>query len=235
MTARRRRSRRSATYAVLAVAMAGSLALTGCSGGSSSGSSSKSKSRTKSKSKSHSSSSSSTSKGKSGKRTGGGSAAAAGGGAVGSTRSRGARSCGPGIFRFTVYSYYPSDHVVIKATNRSSLTCLLYNHPVIRFGGAKNPLPVMKDSSLLGESVVTVAPKATAWASIPTATAAQKGSGPEHTYATIEFSGRDLDDEARGPQQRVDFPNARLAVGATQVTFWQRTLRQAEHYTKPKS
>ncbi|WP_206504753.1 DUF4232 domain-containing protein [Streptomyces chrestomyceticus] len=216
-----RRSRRSAAYAALAVAMAGSLALTGCSGNA------KSK---KSAKKSSSKSSKSSSKSKKKKIIGGG--AAAGAGAAAGSRS--ARACGPGIFRFEVYSHTPNDHVVIKAVNTSGTrSCLVYNHPLIRFGGAKDPLPLLKGSNVMGGDVETVRPKGAVWASIPTATAAQKGSGKK-TYATVEFSGSDLNGAPKGPPQRVDFRNAPVAVGASQVTYWQSTLNRAESYTKPK-
>ncbi|MFD7662435.1 DUF4232 domain-containing protein [Streptomyces sp. NPDC059788] len=221
MTARR--SRRSAAYAALAVSMAGALALTGCSGNSKSKQSAK---------KSSSKSSKSSSKSKKKKIIGGGAAAGAGAGAAAGSRS--ARACGPGMFRFEIYSHAPNDHVVIKAVNTSSTrSCLVYNHPLIRFGGAKDPLPLLKDSNVMGGDVETVAPKGTVWASIPTATAAQKGSGKK-TYATVEFSGSDLNGSPKGPPQRVDFPNAPVAVGASQVTYWQKTLNRAESYTKPK-
>lgn len=221
MTARR--SRRSAAYAAFAVAMAGSLALTGCSGNA------KSK---KSAKKSSSKSSKSSSKSKKKKIIGGGAAAGAGAGAAAGSRS--ARACGPGMFRFEVYAHTPNDHVVVKAVNTSSTrSCLVHNHPLIRFGGAKDPLPLLKGSNVMGGDVETVRPKGAMWASIPTATAAQKGSGKK-TYATIEFSGSDLNGAPKGPPQRVDFRNAPVAVGASQVTYWQSTLNRAESYTKPK-
>ncbi|MEU2793236.1 DUF4232 domain-containing protein [Streptomyces sp. NPDC007100] len=219
MTARR--SRHSTAYAALAVAMAGSLALTGCSGNSKSSKTSKK------------SSSESSSKSKKKKIIGGGAAAGAGAGAV--AGSRGARACGPGMFRFDIYSHTPNDHVVIKAVNTSSTrSCLVYNHPLVRFGSAKDPLPLLKGSNAVGGDVETVAPKGTIWASIPTGNAAQKGSGPKKTYATIEFSGSDLNGAPKGPPQRVAFPTAPLAVGATQVTYWHKTLNRAESFTKPK-
>ncbi|MFH9420380.1 hypothetical protein [Streptomyces sp. NPDC017529] len=222
MTARR--SRRSAAYAALAVAVAGSLVLTGCSGNSKSGKDSK---------KSSSKSSKSSSKSKKKKIIGGGAAAGAGAGAA--AGSRGAQACGPGMFRFEVYSHTPNDHVVIKAVNTSSTrSCLVYNHPLIRFGSAKDPLPLLKGSNAAGGDVETVAPKGTIWASIPTGTAAQKGSGPKKTYATIEFSGSGLNGAPKGPPQRVAFPTAPLAVGTTQVTYWHQTLNRAESFTKPK-
>ncbi|KOT91480.1 hypothetical protein ADK86_22700 [Streptomyces sp. NRRL F-5755] len=217
MTARR--SRRPAAYAALAVAMAGSLALAGCSGNSKSSKSSSKKSSSKKSSKSKT------------KKIIGGGAAAGAGAAAG---SRGARACGPGMFRFEIYSHAPNDHVVIKAVNISSTrSCLLYNHPLVRFNGAKDPLPLLKDSNVMGGDVETVRPKGTVWASIPTGTAAQKGSGKK-TYATVEFSGSDLNGSPKGPPQRVDFRNAPVAVGASQVTYWQSTLSRAESYTKPK-
>ncbi|KOT54347.1 MULTISPECIES: DUF4232 domain-containing protein [Streptomyces] len=217
MTARR--SRCSASYAALAVAMAGALALTGCSGNSKGGKSSSKKSSSKKSSKS-----------KTKKIIGGGTAAGAGAAAG----SRGARACGPGMFRFEIYSHAPNDHVVIKAVNTSSTrSCLVYNHPLVRFNGAKDPLPLLKDSNVMGGDVETVRPKGTVWASIPTGTAAEKGSGKK-TYATVEFSGSDLNGSPKGPPQRVDFRNAPVAVGASQVTYWQSTLNRAESYTKPK-
>ncbi|MFH8593298.1 DUF4232 domain-containing protein [Streptomyces rimosus] len=217
MTARR--SRCSASYAALAVAMAGALALTGCSGNSKGGKSSSKKSSSKKSSKSKT------------KKIIGGGAAAGAGAAAG---SRGARACGPGMFRFEIYSHAPNDHVVIKAVNTSSTrSCLLYNHPLVRFNGAKDPLPLLKDSNVMGGDVETVRPKGTVWASIPTGTAAEKGSGKK-TYATVEFSGSDLNGSPKGPPQRVDFRNAPVAVGASQVTYWQSTLNRAESYTKPK-
>ncbi|MEN2420411.1 DUF4232 domain-containing protein [Streptomyces rimosus] len=217
MTARR--SRRSAACAALAVAMAGALALTGCSGNSKSSKSSSKKSSSKKSSKSKT------------KKIIGGGAAAGAGAAAG---SRGARACGPGMFRFEIYSHAPNDHVVVKAVNTSSTrSCLVYNHPLIRFNGAKDPLPLLKGSNVMGGDVETVRPKGTVWASIPTGTAAEKGSGKK-TYATVEFSGSDLNGSPKGPPQRVDFRNAPVAVGASQVTYWQSTLNRAESYTKPK-
>ncbi|MEU7254797.1 DUF4232 domain-containing protein [Streptomyces rimosus] len=214
-----RRSRRSAACAALAVAMAGALALTGCSGNSKSSKSSSKKSSSKKSSKSKT------------KKIIGGGAAAGAGAAAG---SRGARACGPGMFRFEIYSHAPNDHVVIKAVNTSSTrSCLVYNHPLVRFNGAKDPLPLLKDSNVMGGDVETVRPKGTVWASIPTGTAAEKGSGKK-TYATVEFSGSDLNGSPKGPPQRVDFRNAPVAVGASQVTYWQSTLNRAESYTKPK-
>ncbi|MFH8404705.1 DUF4232 domain-containing protein [Streptomyces sp. NPDC018019] len=219
MTARR--SRRPAAYAALAVAMAGSLALTGCSGNAKSSKSAK-KTASKKTSKSN----------KKKKIIGGGAAAGAGAGSV--AGSRDARACGPGMFRFEIYSHAPNDHVVIKAVNTSSTrSCRVYNHPLIRFGGAKDPLPLLKGSNVMGGDVETVRPKGTIWASIPTATAAQKGSGKK-TYATVEFSGSDVNGSPKGPPQRVDFRNAPVAVGASQVTYWQSSLNRAESYTKPQ-
>ncbi|MFH8344794.1 hypothetical protein [Streptomyces sp. NPDC018045] len=87
--------------------------------------------------------------------------------------------------------------------------------------------------SCSGGDVETVAPKGTIWASIPTATAAQQGSGKK-TYATIEFSGSDPNGAPKGPPQRVDLRDAPVAVGASQVTYWQKTLNRAESYTKPR-
>ncbi|MFH8567718.1 DUF4232 domain-containing protein [Streptomyces sp. NPDC017993] len=206
MTARRSR-RRSAAYAALALGLAGSLALTGCNSHSK---------------KSKKSSSSSTSKSKKRKIIGSGGGAAAGAGAA----SRRAFTCTPGTYSVEFQEQATPSHVVVRFRNNSSRPCKLYNAPVLRFGSSKTPLPFLEGNpSALGHKV-TVPSHGEAYASIPTATAATKGTA--QTVVNVEFMGISLDSHRRGPV-RIDFPkNDPVSVGKSKVTNWYSSISRAE-------
>ncbi|MFI0712759.1 hypothetical protein ACH4SK_19360 [Streptomyces inhibens] len=161
MTARRSR-RRSAAYAALALGLAGSLALTGCN----SHSSKKSKK-----------SSSSSSKSKKRKIIGGG-AAAAGAGAGAGAASRSTTYCTTGTqgdYKFITRT--DPSHVILKYHNSKSRSCYLYNSPMLYFGTAKQPLGYYEGAPSFGKTQrIEVPARGDAYASIPTTTAADKGT-----------------------------------------------------------
>ncbi|MFJ9849304.1 hypothetical protein [Streptomyces sp. NPDC101150] len=182
MTARR--SRRSAAYAALALGLAGSLALTGCN----SHSSKKSKR-----------SSSSSSKSKKHRIIGGGAGAGAGAGAAAS-RDRSMCRPIPGSFRFVQVSE-PSQ-VIVKYRNKTSSSCYLYNAPMLFRGDALSkdgsydstkPVALYEGApGLMNGHRIQVAPGATAYATIPTKTASDKGKAQTLMYFGVmkrhEFS-----------------------------------------------
>ncbi|WP_438487138.1 DUF4232 domain-containing protein [Streptomyces sp. S186] len=207
MTARRTR-RRSAAYAALALGLAGSLALTGCN-------SSTSKSKK---------SSSSSSKSKKRKIIGGG-AAAAGAGA-GAAASRPARPCRPSTYklRFSQKSG-PKGQVTIEFKNTDTRACYLDNAPLLYFNNAKNPLPTVKGTS--STSTVTVRPRSSAYAVVPTNTPAAKGT--EQKSVLVNFMGAHADSSPYGPAVTFDFAEKRahISVGTSKVTNWNRSLAGA--------
>ncbi|TBO55236.1 DUF4232 domain-containing protein [Streptomyces kasugaensis] len=215
MTAHRTR-RRSAAYAALAIGLSGTLALTGCSGNAK-------KSRSKSQkqtSSSAGSSSASSSSSKSKKRR------VIGGGAGAGAASRAAGTCIPTADSLRFFQKASPSHVVVEFTNRSGSPCKLYDAPALRFGAAKEPLGFLEGGpSMVGHSVA-LRPRGHAWASIPTTTAATRGT--KQTFATVEFLGNGLRGAHRGPA-RVDFPGGPVSVGpAAKVTDWQVSLTKAE-------
>ncbi|MGW1373429.1 DUF4232 domain-containing protein [Streptomyces sp. NPDC002446] len=157
MTARRSR-RRSTAYAALALGLAGSLALTGCNGSSSK--------------KSKKSSSSSSKK----RKIIGGGAAAAGAGA--GAASRRPTNCTTGTSAdFTFINKADPSHVIVKYRNSKSRSCYLYNSPMLYFGSAKQPLGYYEGAPSFGDSQrIEVPARGFAYASIPTTTAADKGT-----------------------------------------------------------
>ncbi|MEU7176979.1 MULTISPECIES: DUF4232 domain-containing protein [Streptomyces] len=217
MTAHRTR-RRSAAYAALAIGLSGTLALTGCSGNAKK-SRSKSKKQTSSSAGS-SSSSSSSSKSKKRRIIGGGAGVGAG------AASRAAGTCIPTADSLRFFQKASPSHVVVEFTNRSGSPCKLYDAPALRFGAAKEPLGFLEGGpSMVGHSVA-LRPRGHAWASIPTTTAATRGT--KQTFATVEFLGNGLRGAHRGPA-RVDFPGGPVSVGpAAKVTDWQVSLTKAE-------
>ncbi|MYU54934.1 MULTISPECIES: DUF4232 domain-containing protein [Streptomyces] len=217
MTAYRTR-RRSAAYAALAIGLSGTLALTGCSGNAKK-SRSKSQKQTSSSAGS-SSSSSSSSKSKKRRIIGGGAGVGAG------AASRAAGTCIPTADSLRFFQKASPSHVVVEFTNRSGSPCKLYDAPALRFGAAKEPLGFLEGGpSMVGHSVA-LRPRGHAWASIPTTTAATRGT--KQTFATVEFLGNGLHGAHRGPA-RVDFPGGPVSVGpAAKVTDWQVSLTKAE-------
>ncbi|MFE5736870.1 DUF4232 domain-containing protein [Streptomyces celluloflavus] len=218
MTARRTR-RRPAAYAALAIGLSGTLALTGCSGNAKK---SRSKSQKQTSSATSSSSSSASSKSKKRRVIGGGAGVGAGAGAA----SRAAGTCIPTADSLRFFQKASPSHVVVEFTNRSGAPCKLYDAPALRFGAAKEPLGFLAGGpSMVGHSVA-LRPRGHAWASIPTTTAATRGT--KQTFATVEFLGNGLRGAHRGPA-RVDFPGGPVSVGpAAKVTDWQVSLTKAE-------
>ncbi|UQA94356.1 DUF4232 domain-containing protein [Streptomyces halobius] len=214
MTARRSR-RRTAAYAALALALCGSLALTGCN------------SSTSKKSKKTSSSS------KSKKRKiigGGGTAAGAGAGAA----SRRTTTCKPSSYkvRFSQIAN-PNGRVIVKFVNSLSRPCRLYDAPLLRFDNAAKPLPLVNDDKgMLGHSIA-VPPKGKAYAVIPTSTAAAKGTEKKTVKVTF-MGGVDDSDTSANMTADIKLGTGRghnsdaISVGNTKVTNWNSSLRGAE-------
>ncbi|MEU9110786.1 hypothetical protein AB0D04_03020 [Streptomyces sp. NPDC048483] len=173
MTAHRSR-RRSAAYAALALALCGSLALTGCN--------SKSK-------KSKKTSSSSSYKSKKHKIIGGAGAGAGAGAAANRTRPC---TIAPGSYKLTTAggSTAPS-HLILQYRNTRSASCYLYGAPMLFFPDTTKeegydrmkPLGFYEGTP---DSLVThrieVKAKGYAYASIPTKTAADKGTKQNMLY-----------------------------------------------------
>ncbi|WP_260636808.1 DUF4232 domain-containing protein [Streptomyces angustmyceticus] len=213
MTARRSRSRRAA-YAALTLALAGSLALTGCNSHSS-------KSR-KSK-KSFSSSAGSKSSLKSKKRGfAGGGAAGAGAGAAASRR---VRDCRPSTYGVTFAQQTgPRSHVTVTFKNTGSRACTLHDAPLLRFDKAKDPLPPLQGTD---GTRVTVPAHGHAYAVVPTRTAAAKGT--TRRSVTVAFMGASAHSVTAEPVT-VNFAEKRLhlSVGNTKVTNWDSSLHGAQ-------
>ncbi|MGW5115416.1 DUF4232 domain-containing protein [Streptomyces noursei] len=206
MTARRTR-RRSAVYAALALGLAGSLALTGCN-------SSSSKSKTSSSSKS-----------KKRKIIGGG-AAAAGAGA-GAAANRHVSNCYLTTARLQFGQVTgPKGYVTVRYRNSSgSLSCTLYNAPLLSFNQAKTPLPRVKPDS---GHLVTLRPHSTAYAVIPTTSAAALGT--KQKDVVVQFMGRSEDSRTTGPPVTYNFAEkyTTVSVGQSKVTNWYSTLSAAK-------
>ncbi|MEV0370347.1 DUF4232 domain-containing protein [Streptomyces sp. NPDC050636] len=213
MTASRSR-RRSAAYAALALALCGSLALTGCN--------SKSK-------KSKKTSSSSSSKSKKHKIIGGGGAAAGAGAGAASRRTT---TCLPSTYkvRFSQIAN-PKDHVIVKFANSSSRPCRLYDGPLLRFNNAAKPLPLVKGDQTLGTSI-TVPPKGSAYAVIPTTTAATKGTKKKTVRVTF-MGGVDDSDTSPNMSADIEFGTGQghnslpISVGNSKVTNWNFSIHGA--------
>ncbi|MHB6908405.1 DUF4232 domain-containing protein [Streptomyces sp. DB-54] len=208
MTARRTR-RRSAAYAALALGLAGSLALTGCNSNSS-------------KSKS----SSSSSKSKKRKIIGGGAAVAgAGAGAAANRRHMSNCSLTTARLRFSQASG-PKGYVTVRYENSSStLSCTLYDAPLLSFNQAKTPLPMVKPGS---GNLVTLRPHGTAYAVVPTTTPAALGAKQKNV--AVQFMGRSEGSRTTGQPVTYDFAAkyATISVGQSKVTNWFSTLSAAK-------
>jgi hypothetical protein len=215
MTAGRSR-RRSAAYAALALALCGSLALTGCN------SHSKSK-----KSKKHSYSS--TSKSKKHKLAG-----AAGAGAGAGAASRRVPNCTTGTsgdFKFAPKTK-SSPHLILTYRNTKSRPCRLNNAPMVYLGDASKPLGYYEGApSFAHTHQIEVPAGGQAYASIPTPTAATKGT-PQKVVKI--FFMAPSDPESRGLSttihyDRYDFPPS---IGkSAKVSDWYRSAREAELQT----
>ncbi|AJC57335.1 MULTISPECIES: DUF4232 domain-containing protein [Streptomyces] len=207
MTARRTR-RRSAAYAALALGLAGSLALTGCNS-------------TSSKSKKSSSSSSSKSKKR---KIIGGAAAGAGAGAV---AGRHVSNCNLTTARLQFSQQArPKGYVTVRYQNSSStLSCTLYNAPLLSFNQAKTPLPMVKPDS---GHLVTLRPHNTAYAVIPTTTPAALGTTQKNV--AVQFMGRSEGSRTTESPVTYDFAEKRttISVGQSKVTNWYSSLSAAK-------
>ncbi|KUL35996.1 hypothetical protein ADL22_25865 [Streptomyces sp. NRRL F-4489] len=208
MTARRTR-RRSAAYAALALGLAGSLALTGCNGSA----------------KSKKSSSSSSSKSTKRKIIGGGTAAAGAGAGAAATRRTPPCPVSTTRLSFSQPSG-PKGYVSVRYRNASStLSCVLYDGPLLYFSKSKSPVPLMKGE---GGNVLTLRPKGVAYAVIPTTTPAARGT--EHKEVGVQFPGGHLG--SRTPDQPLPYDLAKkystVSVGQSQITYWYGLLSTAK-------
>ncbi|MGW2632846.1 DUF4232 domain-containing protein [Streptomyces chattanoogensis] len=228
MTARRSRRPRAA-YAVLALGLTGSLALTGCN------------SHSSKKSKKTSSSSMKSKKSKKRRIISGGAAAGAGAGAGTAAQQR--RSLcrpTPGSFRFA--SLTDPSHVILTYKNKSSSSCYLFNAPLLYRGedGTKD-MPYNRDKPLafydgepgfMQDHRIQLAPGASAYASIPTKTASDKGKPQNLMYFGVaQYNGSKL----QGTATALHFGryDRHPSIGKTaKVGAWSRSLAGAEVDTK---
>ncbi|MFI9050462.1 hypothetical protein [Streptomyces sp. NPDC053427] len=224
MTARR--SRRSAAYAALALGLAASLALTGC------------KSHSSKKSK-KTSSSSSYKKNKKHRIIGGGAGAAAGAGAGAAARRGNMCRPVPGWFKFVQLSE-PS-HVIVKYRNKGSSSCYLYNAPMVFRGDAPakdgsydstKPLGLYEGApDYMNNHRVEVAAGATAYATIPTKTASDKGKAQNLMYLGVMQPNRFSTQGAANPIHFGRY-DQHPSIGATaKVSDWYLSLIQAQSAT----
>ncbi|MYT32860.1 MULTISPECIES: DUF4232 domain-containing protein [unclassified Streptomyces] len=208
MTARRTR-RRSAAYAALALGLAGSLALTGCNNTSS---------------KSKKSSSSSSSKSKKRKIIGGGAAAGVGAGAA---ANRHVPNCNLTTSRLDFSQQAgPKGYVTVRYRNSSStLSCTLYNAPLLSFNQAKTPLPMVKPGS---GHVVTLRPHSTAYAVIPITSPAARGT--QQKNVAVQFMRRSSESPTTDEPVVYDFvaKHDTISVGQSKVTNWNSSLSGAK-------
>lgn len=214
MTASRSR-RRSAAYAALALGLCGTLALTGCN--------------SHKKSKKHTSSSthkSSSHKSKKRKIIGGGAAAAGAGAGAAAHRTT---KCPTSSYRLTVSHRSDPSRLVVTYRNKGSHPCYLYGAPQLRFGAAKEPLqPLSGKPSVVDLHRITVAPRAEAYAVIPTTTAATKGTKQSTaSVALVNSSGEPATEQTA----RLDFSDYRspVSVGTkAKVGDWYNQLSLAD-------
>ncbi|WP_043265156.1 DUF4232 domain-containing protein [Streptomyces sp. CT34] len=196
MTARRTR-RRSAAYAALALGLVGPLALTGCKG-----------------SKTHRSSSSSSAGGKSRHRVIGGAGTTA-------HRNRHVSNCSLSTSRLQFGQQTgPKGYVTVRYRNSSgTLSCTLYGAPLLSFNQAKTPLPPVRAGS---NHQVTLRPRDTAYAVIPTDTPAALGTRQENV--AIRFA------RSTGSPVTFDFAEKRdvISVGRSKVSDWNSSLSGAK-------
>ncbi|GGU59073.1 hypothetical protein GCM10010211_24940 [Streptomyces albospinus] len=196
-------ARRTTACAALALGLAGSLALTGCNS-----------------SKTHKSSSSAS---KSKHRIVGGAAAGAGAGAgAGAAARRNGRttSCSLSTSRLQFNQQTgPKGYVSVRYRNSSStLSCTLYGAPLLSFNQAKTPLPPVKEG---WSHQVTLRPRDTAYAVIPTNTPAALGTRQENV--AVRFA------RSTGSPVTFDFAEKRdvISVGRSKVSDWNSSLSGA--------
>ncbi|QHC20133.1 DUF4232 domain-containing protein [Streptomyces sp. GS7] len=192
MTARRTR-RRSAAYAALALGLAGSLALTGCKSSKTHRSSS-----TASRSTHH----------------------VIGGAGTASRRNGRTTYCSLSTSRLQFGQQTgPKGYVTVRYRNSSStLSCTLYGAPLLSFNQAKTPLPPVKAGS---NHQVTLRPRDTAYAVVPTNTPAALGTRQENV--AIRFA------RSTGSPVTFDFTEKRdvISVGQSRVSDWNSSLAGA--------
>ncbi|WP_399088552.1 hypothetical protein ACGH2B_13955 [Streptomyces sp. BBFR2] len=164
MTAHRSR-RRSVTYATLAAALCGTLALTGCTHSKSS------------KSRKHSSSSTYKDKKKKHRLIGGGAGAAGAGAAAHRARPS---DCSGGPSSLEAATSTKPSVMILTYHNKLSRPCILHGAPKVTLDDSKTPLGFLEGDpgdSLIGRQI-TVQANRDAYALIPTNTAATKGTKP---------------------------------------------------------
>ncbi|WP_432584887.1 DUF4232 domain-containing protein [Streptomyces sp. HD1123-B1] len=139
--------------------------------------------------------------------------APAGGGAQ-DTGGKGG-TCDPDKVSMTVSKVSrPINHLLLKATNNSGVTCDLPGFPALRFDDAQAATPVIEESK--PQAVVSLAPGKSGYAGILTSSADGSGSeGTKVSELSVFLEGKDS-------ATSVSLPGGSVYIDSSaKVTYWQ--------------
>jgi hypothetical protein len=115
----------------------------------------------------------------------------------------------------------PLNHLLVTVTNTGSESCDLLDYPMLRFEEAQSVPPVFEDSK--PQSVVTLAPGDSGYASVLLAAADGSGENPVTADSLEIFFGAENDNSATPP-----LPEGGVSFDETlTVTYWQQEMDDA--------
>ncbi|QKW51013.1 DUF4232 domain-containing protein [Streptomyces buecherae] len=157
---------------------------------------------------------------------GAGSATAAG---SHSTKATKAAACTAAETKVTVQKLQrPLNHVLITAKNTSKKTCYAYNYAYLQFGEAQSPAQPWKSSK--PQSVVTLKPGQSAYATAMTSSAADNGKDGYHTSKLGLYFNSANDQGSVGRGVVLKLPGGKTYVNDPHVTYWQSNVNDAVNY-----
>ncbi|WP_405725766.1 DUF4232 domain-containing protein [Streptomyces sp. NBC_01537] len=116
----------------------------------------------------------------------------------------------------------PVNHLVIEAVNKGSRTCVLYEFPYMRFtADREEPVEPVEESN--PNAVVTLAPGATAYAGVTTASTDGSGADSGHKATTFGLVMLTAEDGGDQTEVQIPLPGGSLYVedDSARVTYWQ--------------
>jgi hypothetical protein len=122
----------------------------------------------------------------------------------------------------------PVNHIVIEARNKGSHPCRLYEFPLLRFStDREEPSEPVEESK--PQTVVVIAPGATAYAGVTTASADGGDADSGHRAATLDLVMPTAEDGADIAELHLPLPGGPRYVedDAVRVTYWQSSLEDA--------
>ncbi|MCW2875581.1 MAG: hypothetical protein JWL99_6901 [Streptomyces oryziradicis] len=122
----------------------------------------------------------------------------------------------------------PVNHIVIEAVNKGSRACRLYEFPYMRFtADREEPVEPVEESN--PQTIVTIAPGATAYAGVTIASADGSAAGSGHKATTLGLVLTGAGGGAVTDELHLPLPGGSLYVedNAARVTYWENSLAEA--------